>query len=153
MADSRHCDFRSPSGWALAVLSGNAVSQPLSETAQFHVADDTLGTQDSPPHSLRPGSSINRMAHWNNAFALSLLLAAGAAIAQQQVNDPDFSPRVESPAISKKHRRIAIDEAHRNFHTRDGRYKPFAALMESDGFEVSAACNGPQKLDTKTAFS
>jgi len=81
------------------------------------------------------------MAHWNNAFALSLLLAAGAAIAQQQVNDPDFSPRVESPAISKKHRRIAIDEAHRNFHTRDGRYKPFAALMESDGFEVSAAPN------------
>jgi hypothetical protein len=73
-----------------------------------------------------------------NPLAVALLVASGA-VAQQQVNDPDFNPQVERPAFTKKHPRIGIDESHRNFHTRDGRYKPFAALMESDGFEVSAA--------------
>jgi hypothetical protein len=79
------------------------------------------------------------MAHLIKPLAVALLLAAGAGLAQQQVNDPDFSAQVEYPAFTKKHPRIGIDEAHRNFHTRDGRYKPFAALMESDGFVVSAA--------------
>jgi hypothetical protein len=68
-----------------------------------------------------------------------LLLAASVGLAQQQVNDPDLTAQVEHPAFTKKHPRIGIDEAHRNFHTRDGRYKPFAALMESDGFVVSGA--------------
>src|SRR5262249_14669709 len=56
----------------------------------------------------------------------------------QQVSDPNFSTRVEHPAFTKTHPRVGIDEAHRNFHTRNGRYKPFADLMKSDGFEVSA---------------
>jgi len=72
--------------------------------------------------------------------AVALLFVAGPGLAQpQQVNDPDFSARVEHPAFTKKHPRAGIDEAHRNFHTRDGRYKPFAMLMESDGYVVSAA--------------
>jgi len=72
-------------------------------------------------------------------LGFALLIAIGIALAQQQINDPDFSARVEHPAFTKKHPRVGIDEAHRNFHTRDGRYKPFAALMESDGYVVSAA--------------
>ena len=71
--------------------------------------------------------------------AVVLLSAASAGLAQQQINDPDFAAKVDIPAFTKKHPHVAIDEAHRNFHTRDGRYKPFAALMESDGFVVSAA--------------
>jgi len=71
-------------------------------------------------------------------LVLFLLCAAVPGIAQQ-VNDPEFSTRVEQPAFTKKHPRIGIDEAHRNFHTREGRYKPFASLMESDGYVVSAA--------------
>lgn len=31
---------------------------------------------------------------------------------------------------------IGIDEAHHNFHTRDGRYSPFAALLSRDGYRV-----------------
>jgi hypothetical protein len=68
-----------------------------------------------------------------------LLMAAALAWAQQQVNDPDFAPRVDHPAFTKTHPRIGIDEGHRNFHTRDGRYKPFAELLEADGYVVSAA--------------
>lgn len=79
------------------------------------------------------------MAHLIQPLAVALLLAAGRGPAQQQVNDPDFTGQVQYPAFTKKHLRIGIDEAHRNFHTRDGRYKPFAALMESDGFVVTAA--------------
>jgi len=71
-------------------------------------------------------------------LVLLVLCAAAQGIAQQ-VNDPEFSARVEQPAFTKKHPRIGIDEAHRNFHTREGRYKPFASLMESDGYVVSAA--------------
>ena len=71
-------------------------------------------------------------------LALSLL-SAWPAPAQTQVNDPDFLPRVEHPAFTKKHPRVGVDAGHRNFHTHDGRYKPFAALMEADGYRVSAA--------------
>lgn len=78
--------------------------------------------------------------HWIKPLtAVVLLSGASAGLAQQQINDPDFVPKVERPAFTKKHPHVAIDEAHRNFHTRDGRYKPFAALMQSDGFIVSAA--------------
>ena len=79
------------------------------------------------------------MAHSIKLLTVAWLLAAGAGLAQQQVNDPDFIAQVEHPAFAKEHPRIGIDESHRNFHTRDGRYKPFAELMQSDGFVVSAA--------------
>ena len=79
------------------------------------------------------------MAHWIKSLTVVWLLAAGAGLAQQQVNDLDFTAQVEHPAFVKKHPRIGIDESHRNFHTRDGRYKPFTDLMRSDGFVVSAA--------------
>jgi len=35
------------------------------------------------PHSLRLGSSISGMAHWNNAFAVALLLAAGTTLPRE----------------------------------------------------------------------
>lgn len=33
---------------------------------------------------------------------------------------------------------IAIDEGHGNFHTKDGRYRPFAMLLEADGYNVDS---------------
>ena len=65
------------------------------------------------------------------------LLAATAY--GQQVADPNFNTRVADPAFTSAHPRVGIDESHKNFHTKDGRYKPFAALMASDGFTVAAA--------------
>ena len=71
------------------------------------------------------------------------ILAAGCVIGlaiaglAQQVADPDFDTKVASPAYTKKHPRVFLDEAHNNFHTASGRYKPFADLIGSDGYQVT----------------
>jgi len=65
------------------------------------------------------------------------LLAATAY--GQQMADPNFDSRVANPAFTSIHPRVGIDESHKNFHTKDGRYRPFAALMASDGFTIAAA--------------
>lgn len=55
-----------------------------------------------------------------------------------QHSDPSFETRVARPAYAggPRHPRILFDEAHHNFHTAGGRYRPFAGLMTSDGYEV-----------------
>ena len=50
--------------------------------------------------------------------------------------DPNFDVNVAKPAYTDSHPRVLIDEAHRNFHTAGGRYKPFAELATSDGCKV-----------------
>jgi hypothetical protein len=59
-------------------------------------------------------------------------------LAAQQISDPDFDASVANPAYAREGPTIAIDEAHGNFHTADGRYKPFADLLRSDGYNVLA---------------
>jgi hypothetical protein len=54
----------------------------------------------------------------------------------QQIADPNFNARVDEPAYAKKFPRVLFDEAHNNFHTVGGRYKPFADLIFSDGYQV-----------------
>jgi hypothetical protein len=51
--------------------------------------------------------------------------------------DPDFDARIAKPAFEKVHPRVLIDEAHHNFHTAKGRYKPFADLIANDGYQVA----------------
>ncbi|GAA0644079.1 DUF4350 domain-containing protein [Brevundimonas lenta] len=71
------------------------------------------------------------------ALALSLVLVVTApAVAQQQMVDPDFQPRVERPAYAADGPVVVIDQAHHNFHTVDGQYSPFAALLRADGYQV-----------------
>lgn len=65
----------------------------------------------------------------------------------QQIADPDFDAKVAKPAYSKKHPKIGIDEAHNNFHTASGRYKPFADLITNDGYRVIA---NKQKFSKET---
>jgi hypothetical protein len=55
-----------------------------------------------------------------------------------QKPDPSFHPRSAAPAFVAAHPRVLIDQAHRNFHTMDGRYKPLAELLSSDGYRVEA---------------
>jgi Spy/CpxP family protein refolding chaperone len=52
--------------------------------------------------------------------------------------DPDFNTKVARPAYAdaSRHPRVLLDEAHHNFHTAGGRYKPFADLITSDGYQV-----------------
>jgi hypothetical protein len=60
----------------------------------------------------------------------------GQPAAAQQGADPDFKSAVEVPAYRQNHPLVVIDEAHSNFHTAGGRYKPFADLLTSDGYNV-----------------
>lgn len=65
-----------------------------------------------------------------------LLLCLSAAALAQQVADPEFNTSVANPAYTKNGARVMFDEAHHNFHTSDGRYKPFADLLLNDGYRV-----------------
>ncbi|MFI5280786.1 MAG: DUF4350 domain-containing protein [Gemmatimonadales bacterium] len=68
----------------------------------------------------------------------ALALGRGALPARaQQVSDPDFAPRIAHPAYATGAGPVVLlDEAHYNFHTTDGRYAPFVALLRADGYVV-----------------
>lgn len=75
--------------------------------------------------------------------ALAVVLACTAGVAQQseepqQIADPDFKPVVQKPAYTSVGPLVVVDEAHANFHTASGRYKPFADLLQADGYQVIA---------------
>lgn len=56
-----------------------------------------------------------------------------------QQSDPDFRPKHRVAHFSSENSPLVlIDEAHNNFLTLSGRYKPFAQVLESDGFRVSS---------------
>ena len=61
------------------------------------------------------------------------LASVGAA---QELADPQFDTSVSNPAYKKEGPRVMFDEAHHNFHTSDGRYKPFVDLLMNDGYRV-----------------
>jgi hypothetical protein len=66
-----------------------------------------------------------------------LLLTATGIVAGQQVPDLEHKPPIPRPAYEAgKGPHVAIDEAHHNFHTAEGRYKPFAELLRRDGYRV-----------------
>lgn len=66
---------------------------------------------------------------------LLLIVFSGTAFAQQ-APDPEFDASVENPAYKKDGPRVMFDEAHHNFHTTEGRYKPFVDLLMNDGYRV-----------------
>jgi hypothetical protein len=66
-------------------------------------------------------------------FTLALLISPVFA---QQVADVEFNTSVENPAYKREGPRVMFDEAHHNFHTTDGRYKPFVDLVSNDGYRV-----------------
>ncbi len=68
------------------------------------------------------------------ACALSILPLRTTA---QQVSDDSFQLDNPRPAFQVgEGPRVCIDEGHYNFHTADGRYKPFAEMLRGDGYEV-----------------
>jgi hypothetical protein len=79
------------------------------------------------------------MKHRTLVVALVALFASLVAqVFAQQVADPNFNAKVDHPAYAKKkHPKVLFDEAHNNFHTASGRYKPFADLITSDGYTVT----------------
>ena len=80
------------------------------------------------PIRLRPRTAALLLA----ALLVSCATKAGA----QQEPDSAFDTRVACPAFTRRHPRVAIDQAHHNFHTMTGRYLPFARLLRNDGCDV-----------------
>jgi hypothetical protein len=70
------------------------------------------------------------------AFTCLLLAVLSVAGFAQQLPDPEFDTSVENPAYKKDGPRILFDEAHHNFHTTEGRYKPFVDVLMNDGYRV-----------------
>lgn len=61
-----------------------------------------------------------------------------SAKAEQRV-DSDYQPKNKEVTFSLKNRPVVlVDSAHHNFHTISNRYKPFANVLESDGYLVKA---------------
>jgi hypothetical protein len=60
-------------------------------------------------------------------------------IAHSQVKvlaDAHFDASIEQPYYLKSHPVVVFDEAHSNYHTASGRYKPLARLLRNDGYRV-----------------
>jgi hypothetical protein len=70
---------------------------------------------------------------------LILLIAGTTAADGQQGPDTAWVPVVARPAYPSGGPRVGIDEAHHNFHTATGNYRPFAALLRTDGYRVAAS--------------
>jgi hypothetical protein len=72
-------------------------------------------------------------------FIFFLVIASTLSlVAGQQVADPNFQPKVTRATFTKSHPKVLFDEAHYNFHTAGGRYKPFAQLITADGYQVTS---------------
>src|SRR5262245_41519734 len=81
---------------------------------------------------------------------VGVCLAAGAL--SQQVSDTSFAPPIPNPMYKEGQGPIVLlDEAHYNFHTADGRYQPFAALLRRDGYDVRASKLAFSKASLKDA--
>lgn len=65
-----------------------------------------------------------------------LLVVLSVAAFGQQLPDDEFNTTVANPAYKQNGPRVMFDEAHHNFHTTDGRYKPFVDLLSNDGYRI-----------------
>ena len=69
-----------------------------------------------------------------------LALCVSSPLTGQQGPDTTWVPNVARPAYpGGSGPRVGIDEAHLNFHTVEGNYRPFAALLRRDGYRVGAS--------------
>ena len=71
-------------------------------------------------------------------LSVAIMTALAAATAEAaQVADNTYNPPIQNPAYPQNSGPVvAIDEAHFNHHTMEGRYKPFATLLQRDGYVV-----------------
>jgi hypothetical protein len=78
----------------------------------------------------------------NWIVTLFMALASSTAVAQQPA-DMDADLTVSRPLHARGQGPVvAVDAAHNNFHTAEGRYAPFAAVLRNDGYRVQALTAG-----------
>ena len=67
----------------------------------------------------------------------SLVIFISLSINAQQLGDTSFKPKNTMRTFATSQSPVVLlDEAHHNFHTMDGRYRPFVDILESDGYLV-----------------
>jgi len=67
----------------------------------------------------------------------SFIIVISFSINAQQLGDTSFKPKNTTKTFLKTESPLVLlDEAHNNFHTMDGRYRPFVNILESDGYIV-----------------
>jgi hypothetical protein len=92
---------------------------------------------------------FHRLRRAHAVLASAGLLATSASVARTQgsptvpkgenlqIVDTAFRPLIKTRTYKTGAGPIVtVDQAHHNFHTIDGRYRPFANLLEADGFTV-----------------
>src|SRR6266545_1187982 len=114
--------FAADMGRNLLKLSGKFAGDTLNGTIEVFQGDKKVG---------------------NATFALTFGGQMPALQQQQgggQMADQNFDAKVANPAYKSSGKNIGpkvlFDEAHNNFHTASGRYKPFADLITNDGYQV-----------------
>lgn len=67
-----------------------------------------------------------------------LLLILSVSVSAQQVPDTSFTFPIKQTAYEQgKGPMVYIDQAHNNFHTKDGGFSPFSKLLKQDGYQVA----------------
>jgi hypothetical protein len=107
------------------------VERVLSET-QRTAYREMLG----PPFDLHKIRFSDDETSEDAANVANALNVGGGGGGGGQQSDPTFDTKVARPSYMTEHPRVLFDEAHHNFHTTDGRYKPFADVIANDGFKV-----------------
>ena len=140
MRASFHVSFHDLPPEVGAALATRKTIRPLAKPEGFPILVGIVRQRYESAAHFKEEDSMTR-----NTTAVALVLGsaislgmAASASAQGQRADPDFNTKVARPAYADgpRHPRVLFDEAHHNFHTASGRYKPFAELITSDGYQV-----------------
>ncbi len=113
---------------------GDESARDAQEVSQ---ALDAAGVAEGPPMMIEVGVLAPVMD--DVPVVAEVVVADGGGVEPVQRADPDFDPAVARPAYRRAGPRVLFDEAHANFHTAEGRYRPFAQLIGNDGYAVTPA--------------
>ena len=76
---------------------------------------------------------------YNVLISIVAFLMVGHLGFAQQLADTTYLPEISKPIYQTgKGPFIFVDEAHHNFHTKDGRYKAFSDLLTRDGYKMKS---------------
>lgn len=79
---------------------------------------------------------------WFKNIVISCALCCSCIAFSQQVADTTLVPHIANAYYeNQKGPTVYIDELHNNFHTREGRFQPFTALLVRDGYIVKSLIN------------
>ncbi|HEV2827354.1 MAG TPA: hypothetical protein VGW76_07080, partial [Pyrinomonadaceae bacterium] len=112
--------FNTNIGRTLLKFNGNFAGDTLKGTIDAYQNDAKVGTAT---FDLKPGGTMP---------PLDRTQAGG------QIADPNFNAKVDKPTYKNNGPKVLFDEAHHNFHTATGRYKPFADLITNDGYRITS---------------